>query len=69
MAMLKIYETFKNTPVKILLQVHDELIFELPQEGAKERAQEIAHIMNTIYALNVPLESSISLGTNWAELK
>lgn len=69
MAMLKIYHHIKGTPTKMLLQIHDELIFELPKEGARERAQEISSIMDTIYTLNVPLESSITLGNTWAELK
>ena len=69
LAMLKIYKEFKDTQVKMLLQVHDELIFELPKDGAKEVAQKIAHIMNTIYELKVPLDSNISMGQTWADLK
>ncbi len=69
LAMLKIYKEFQNTQVKMLLQVHDELIFELPKDGAKEVAQKIAHIMNTIYELKVPLDSNISMGQTWADLK
>ena len=53
----------------MLLQVHDELIFELPKQNALESAKEIAHIMDTIYPLAIPLESTISLGDSWADLK
>ena len=92
MAMLKIHAHIANSHVSMLLQVHDELIFELPcderanarentlsgvgesrqrssNKSAQEWAQEIAHIMDTIYTLEVPLESSIALGDTWAELK
>ncbi|PAF54499.1 DNA polymerase I [Helicobacter sp. 13S00482-2] len=69
LAMLKIYRKFKNTPVKMLIQVHDELIFELPLEIAEETSKEIETIMNNIYTLNVPLKCGINLGKNWAELK
>lgn len=69
MAMNKIHTLIKDTPVKMLLQVHDELIFELPQEGAWEKGEEIARIMNEIYTLKVPLQCGIAIGKNWAELK
>ncbi len=62
MAMLKIHKEFQHTEVKMLLQVHDELIFELPKNGAQENALAISKIMNTIYTLHIPLQSSISLG-------
>ncbi|MDO7252341.1 DNA polymerase I [Helicobacter cappadocius] len=69
LSMLKIYENFKNTSVKLLIQVHDELIFELPKELAEQTSKEIEAIMNNVYTLNVPLKCGISLGKNWAELK
>lgn len=69
MAMNKIHALIKDTPVKMLLQVHDELIFELPQEGAWEKGEEIAKIMNEIHTLKVPLQCGIAIGKNWAELK
>lgn len=69
LAMLKIHQKFKDSKVKMLLQVHDELIFELPKEIAPATSKEIETIMNHIYTLNVPLKCGISLGKNWAELK
>ncbi|ANV98181.1 DNA polymerase I [Helicobacter enhydrae] len=69
LAMLKIKTYIANTPVKMLIQVHDELIFELPEQGAMQYAQEIASIMNGIYVLKVPLECGVNLGQNWAQLK
>ncbi len=69
LAMVKIYERFKNTQVKLLLQVHDELIFELPRDIAQNVSLEIEEIMNNIYKLRVPLKCGKSIGENWAELK
>lgn len=69
MAMLKIHAHIQGSNIAMLLQVHDELIFELPKQNALESAKEIAHIMDNIYPLAIPLESSISLGDSWADLK
>ncbi|PAF52346.1 DNA polymerase I [Helicobacter sp. 13S00477-4] len=69
LAMLKIHHHFKKTPVKMLLQVHDELIFELPKELIHQTSKDIEQIMNNVYTLEVPLKCSITTGKNWAELK
>lgn len=69
MAMLKIHAHIQGSNIAMLLQVHDELIFELPKQNALESATEIAHIMDTIYPLAIPLESSVALGDSWADLK
>ena len=69
LSMLKIHEHIKNSDIKMLIQVHDELIFELDRNGAEQKAQELVQIMNNIYTLNVPLKSSFTLGNTWAELK
>ncbi|PAF49563.1 DNA polymerase I [Helicobacter sp. 12S02232-10] len=69
LAMLKIHHHFKNSAVKMLLQVHDELIFELPKELLPQASKEIEVMMNGIYTLNVPLKCGVTTGNNWAELK
>lgn len=69
LSMNRIFKSLQGSSVKMLIQVHDELIFELPEEGSKQKSQEIASIMNSIYTLRVPLECGITLGKNWAELK
>lgn len=69
MAMNKIFALIENSSTKMLIQVHDELIFELPKDGAEQKAEEIATIMNEIYSLKVPLKCGFSIGKNWAELK
>lgn len=53
----------------LLLQVHDELIFEAPKERAEALARELALVMEGIHPLRVPLQCGISLGEHWGALK
>ncbi|MDD2753300.1 MAG: DNA polymerase [Candidatus Portnoybacteria bacterium] len=53
---------------KMLLQVHDELIFEVADDKVKKTAEEIKKIMENIYQLSVPLAVDIEAGDNWGEL-
>lgn len=69
LSMCEIHKRYAKSSLKMLLQVHDELIFEAPSEQAQGYAGEVAEIMNTIYKLEVPLKCGIAIGTNWAELK
>ncbi|WQW65049.1 DNA polymerase I [Helicobacter pylori] len=71
LGMLKVSERFKNNPsVRLLLQVHDELIFEIEEKNAPELQQEIQRILNhEVYPLRVPLETSAFVANRWNELK
>ncbi len=71
LGMLKVNERFKNNPsVRLLLQVHDELIFEIEEKNAPELQQEIQRILNDeVYPLRVPLETSAFVAKRWNELK
>ncbi len=71
LGMLKVSERFKNNPsVRLLLQVHDELIFEIEEKNAPELQQEIQGILNDeVYPLSVPLETSAFIAKRWNELK
>ncbi|GAA8330351.1 DNA polymerase I [Helicobacter pylori] len=71
LGMLKVSERFKNNPsVRLLLQVHDELIFEIEEKNAPELQQEIQRILNDeVYPLRVPLETSAFMAKRWNELK
>ncbi|UOS58039.1 DNA polymerase I [Helicobacter pylori] len=71
LGMLKVSERFKNDPsVRLLLQVHDELIFEIEEKNALELQQEIQCILNDeVYPLRVPLETSTFMAKRWNELK
>jgi DNA polymerase-1 len=53
----------------MLLQIHDELIFEVKEEKVDEIAERFVHVMENVLELEVPLECSVSVGDSWGELK
>ncbi len=71
LAMLQISKKIEteNLPVKMILQIHDELIFEAEESVAENIANELAHIMESVVTLKVPLNTSLNFGKNWGELK
>jgi len=69
-AMIKIHDLIKNNPdVKILLQVHDELIFEITEKAIKKIVPEVKAIMENVLKLKVPIVVEASLGDNWGEME
>ena len=54
---------------KMLLQIHDELIFEVKEDKVDEIVKRFVHTMENILELEVPLVCSASIGDNWGELK
>lgn len=52
-------------PVKLILQIHDELVFELPADEADKHAKWINKEMTTALKLDVPLKVDISYGPTW----
>jgi DNA polymerase I len=68
-AMLKVAEAFENqSDVKMLLQIHDEIILEAPSKKAEEIAQKMKEIMEHAVILSVPLVVSVNIGDNWGEI-
>lgn len=67
LAMLKIMEVLNEE--KLLLQIHDELIFEVKDENVDEFGAKVANIMSSIVSLNVPLVVNYNAAKNWGELK
>ncbi len=55
----------ENLPVKMVLQVHDELVFELPALQAQENSQWLEKEMTGAIRLNVPMKVEITVGPNW----
>jgi len=53
----------------MLLQIHDELIFEVVENRVEEISRRFVHIMENVLELDVPLECSVSVGNSWGELK
>ena len=71
MAMIKIDNllTENNYKSKMILQVHDELIFDIAEEELDSLKEIIKNTMENIYKLSVPLKVDINYGKNWYETK
>ncbi len=73
-AMVKVKEHLFSeglwgTDVKMLLTIHDELVFEIKDdERLPKIVDEIKNILETIYTLKVPLTVNVEIGDNWGEL-
>jgi DNA polymerase-1 len=70
-AMLKIPPALKaaGLKAKMLLQVHDELVFESPKDEVKETARLVQEIMANAYPLSLPLSTDARYGPNWGDMK
>ena len=51
----------------MILQVHDELVFEVPGERAEALGRAVAERMESVLSLRVPLEVEVGQGANWRE--
>jgi DNA polymerase-1 len=70
MAMIKTEQVFKKDykSAEMLLQIHDSILIECPQDQAKEIADVLKNIMESIYKLPVRLDVDVTVGDNWGEL-
>jgi DNA polymerase-1 len=70
-AMLRVYRRLKNEnrPSRMLLQVHDELVFETPASGVEEEAAMVRKEMTESMKLKVPLKVEVGWAKNWQEVK
>jgi DNA polymerase-1 len=69
-AMLRLPEalTRANLSAKMLLQVHDELVFECPMEELIKTTKLVCQVMQNAYTLKIPLQTEARSGPNWYEL-
>lgn len=70
-AMIEVDKKFKenNIKSKMILQVHDELIFDTLKEEKEKVCEIIESVMDADYNINVPLEIDIESGENWYQAK
>jgi DNA polymerase I len=68
-AMVQMHELLKDYKAKMLLQVHDELIFEVPPDEWDTLKPLIESTMESAVALSVPLKVEANAGKNWMEAK
>jgi DNA polymerase I len=71
LAMIDIHREIQSQglPLKMLIQVHDELVFEAPASGVEELAEIVRRKMSTAVELNVPIVVDINWGPSWLEGK
>ena len=70
-AMIRVHEHIREESprVKLLLQIHDELVFELPEKQAPRHAEWIRELMSRAIPLDVPVVVDLAWGRNWLEGK
>jgi DNA polymerase-1 len=70
-AMLKVDEEFKRAALesRLLMQVHDELLVEVPEKEVAKVSEILRHEMETAVELDVPLVADVGVGDNWMDAK
>jgi DNA polymerase-1 len=61
--------TERRLQSRMVLQVHDELIFEVPEAEAEEMRRLVPRVMSTALELSVPLKVDIKTGQNWGQME
>ena len=67
MAMIKADQRWGNSDCRLLLQVHDELVFEVPDQQVEDFSNELSDLMTSVASLKVPLVAEVGAGMNWLE--
>jgi DNA polymerase-1 len=68
-AMISVYDRIRREGLqaRMLLQIHDELVFEVPSEEVDQLASLVKEEMTLVERLAVPLKVDVKVGDNWAE--
>ena len=66
-AMIEIDRELRGNEAKMLLQIHDELLFEVPDEHIPSLEKIVGPLMEGVASLKIPLVVDISIGKNWGE--
>ncbi len=69
LAMVAVQKVLANYQARLLLQVHDELVFEMPEPEWAELEEQIQTTMESVLTLAVPLKIELHAGANWMEAK
>ncbi len=71
LAMINIYKLIagQEKDIKMILQIHDELIFEIKEDKLDFYSPKIKNLMESVLPLKVPIIAEENIGDNWGELK
>jgi DNA polymerase-1 len=71
MAMIRIDAELRGRKLKsrMTLQVHDELLFEVPKKEISEMQELVRELMQNVYPLKVPLVVDVCVGSNWRDVE
>lgn len=69
MAMIELENNLEKTGAQMILTVHDELVLEVPEDEVPEVSVILHDTMKNVVTLDVPLEVTVKLGCNWAEME
>jgi DNA polymerase-1 len=71
MAMLKVHDRLQQEGLQsqVILQVHDELLLEVPENEIERTREVVKQEMETVYELSIPLIVEVHEGKNWMEAK
>lgn len=71
LAMIRMQEALQEKGLKsrMLLQVHDELVFEVPEDELETMQKLVPEVMESALALNVPLKADVNYGRSWYDAK
>jgi DNA polymerase-1 len=69
MAMIKVHHTMKNHHLKskMILQVHDELVFDVPHDEVDVMKKLVEECMEHAVEVGVPIEVQVEVGDNWLD--
>jgi DNA polymerase I (EC 2.7.7.7) len=70
LAMLRVHRAWKDgkLPAEMILQIHDELVFEVREEDVEEAGKTVRELMEGVWELRVPLKVDVKVGRHWGEL-
>jgi len=65
--MIDCYKKLRELDAKMTIQVHDELVFDVPKKNCESAASQIEKIMENVVSLKVPLKVDVEAGRNWLD--
>jgi len=69
MIRLRDYLREQRLTSRMILTVHDELVFEMPVEERDRLVEVVPDLMASVYALRVPLQVDLKIGQNWQDME